>query len=109
MFRAMAVHCTQIFAQEDLWSQPAKEGRSLGCLCVCPGTSPPLRASQTCSWGMVCILTHCAGALWASLPSCQDAQQPLHSPQGFLCCPLDPPLHAPNTNTRGAHVARQTR
>lgn len=25
MLQAVAVHCTQIFAQEDLWSQLAKE------------------------------------------------------------------------------------
>lgn len=39
MLWAVAVHCTQIFAREDLWSQLAKEGRSLGSLCLCPCTS----------------------------------------------------------------------
>lgn len=72
MFWAAAVPCTQIFALEDLWSQLAKGG--IWGASVCVQVLPRLSASQTCSWGMVCILTHCLGALQAGLCSCQDAR-----------------------------------
>ena len=66
----LVVHCTQIFAQEDLWSQLAKEGRSLGCLCV----SGHFPGSPCLSDMLLGRAVHCLGALQASLSSCQDTQ-----------------------------------
>jgi len=100
----LVVRCTQIFAQEDLWSQLAKEGRSLGCLCV----SGHFPGSPCLSDMLLGRAVHCLGALQASLSSCPGHAVTPSFSQRFWRAPLDPPVRAPSPNTRGGHTARRT-